>query len=105
VVSGLAKRFQRPAAYISVFFEPVVLIMLLGSAFALFVSLFLLIRPSRFHKFEHGANEWISLRRTIKPLEVMRNSVDAFTFRYPQQVGGTLVLGSIYTLALFTFWA
>lgn len=105
VVSGLAKRFQIPVAYSSVFFEPMVLIMLLGSVFALFISLFMLIRPSQFHKFEHGANGWVSLRRTMKPLEVMRDNVDAFTFRHPQQVGGTLVLGSIYTLALFTFWA
>jgi hypothetical protein len=105
VVSGLAKRFHIPVAYFSVFFEPMVLIMLLGSAFALFISLFLLIRPSRFLKFEHDANKWVSLRHAMKPLEAMRDNVDAFTFRHSQQVGGTLVLGSIYTLALFTFWA
>jgi hypothetical protein len=79
--------------------------MLPGSAFALIISLFLLIRPSWLLSFEHGANKWVSLRRTMEPLEVMHDNVDAFTFRHSQQMGGTLVLGSIYTLALLTFWA
>lgn len=105
VISGLAKRFRMPTAYISALYDPMVLIAILGSAFVLFISLFVLYRPSLFSKFEHGANEWVSLRRTMKPLEIVRNSVDEFSFRHTLPIGVMLVMGSVYTLGLLTFWA
>lgn len=104
-LAGLAKRFQVPVAYIGVLFDPLVLIALLGATFALFVSLFVLFRPSLLHKLEHGANEWISLRRAMKPLEISHNSVDEFIFSHTQQMGVLLVLGGVYSLVLFTLWA
>lgn len=91
--------------YLGVLFEAMVLITLSGAALALFVSLLVLFRPSLLHKFESAANEWISLRRAMKPLEIMHNNVDEFTFRHTQQMGVILVLCSIYTLAVFTFLA
>jgi hypothetical protein len=104
-VAVLAKRFQVPAAYLGALFGPMELIVLSGAAFALLVSLLLLFRPTLFRKFEHGSNEWVSLRREMKPLEILHNNLDEFTFRHTQQIGMMLVLGSVYTLVMFTFWA
>jgi hypothetical protein len=78
---------------------------LLGAIFALIVSLFVFFRPSLMRGFERGANQWISLRRALKPLEIAHNSVDEFTFRHTQQMGVILVLGSLYTLVVLTSWA
>ncbi|TAJ78929.1 MAG: hypothetical protein EPO42_06990 [Gallionellaceae bacterium] len=104
-IAGLAKRFHVPIAYVGALFDPLVLIALLGATFAMFVSLFVLFRPSLLRQFEHGANQWVSLRRALKPLEVSRGSVDEFAFLHTRQMGVLLVLGSIYTLVLLTFWA
>lgn len=104
-IAGLSTHFRVPVAYVSALFDPLVLIALLGATFALFVSLFVLFRPSLLREFEHSANQWVSLRRGLKPLEVSHGGVDEFTFRHTQQMGVLLVLGSIYTLVLLTFWA
>lgn len=104
-ISALAKHFQMPATYIGALFDPMIFVALLGSTFALFVSLLVLFHPRLFQKFERGANKWISLRRALKPMEIPRNNLDEFTFRHTQQMGVMLVIGSIYTLALLTFWA
>ena len=93
------------SGYGGVFLETMVLIALLGAALALLVSLIVLFRPSLLRKFEAAANEWISLRDAMKPLELLHNNVDEFTFRHTQQMGVVLVLCSIYTLAVFTFLA
>lgn len=87
------------------FFETMVLIALLGAALALCVSLIVLFRPSLLRKFESAANEWISLQDAMKPLDLLHNNVDEFTFRHTQQMGVVLVLCSVYTLAVFTFLA
>ncbi len=93
------------SSYIGVLFDSMVLIALLGAALALFVSLIVLFRPSLLRKFESAANEWISLRDALKPLEILHNNVDEFTFRHTQQMGVILVLCSVYTLVVFTFLA
>lgn len=91
------------SGYIGVLFDSMVLIALLGAALALFVSLIVLFRPSLLRKFESAANEWISLRNALKPLDISHNNVDEFTFRHAQQMGVILVLCSVYTLVVFTF--
>jgi len=101
-IAGLARHFRVSAAYIDVLFNPLVLIALLGATFALFVSLFVLFRPSLLSGFERAANQWLSLRRALKPLEISRNGVDEFTFRYTQQMGVMLMLGSLYALVMLT---
>ena len=93
------------SGYGGMFFETMVLIALLGAALALCVSLIVLFRPSLLRKFESAANEWISLRDAMKPLDFLHNNVDEFTFRHTQQMGVVLVLCSVYTLAVFTFLA
>jgi hypothetical protein len=104
-ISGLAQGFQMTSADIGWLFNPMELIVLLGAVFALLVSLLMLFRPGRFRLFEHGANKWVSLRRTMKPLEILHNDVDEFTFRHTPLTGVMLLVGSIYTLVMLTFWA
>lgn len=104
-IAGLAKHFHIPPAYIGSLFEQLVLIELLCATFALFVSMFVLFAPNLLRKFEHGANKWVSLRRALKPLEVWHSGVGEFTFHHTQQVGMTLLLGSVCMMALLTLLA
>jgi hypothetical protein len=104
-IAGIAKHFHVPVAYIGVLFDPLVLIALLGATFALFVSLFVLFRPSQLREFEKVANQWVSMRQTLKPLEVPRSGVDEFALRHASKTGAVLVMGSLYALVLLTWWA
>ena len=103
-IAGLSRYFFLPPGLIGGLLDALVLSALLGAMFAAFVSLFLLLRPSMLKDFEQGANRWISLRRGLKPLEIRREGLDEYTFKYNRQAGILLVLGSLYTLALLTFW-
>ncbi len=103
-VIGLAKRFGLPSGVIGGLLDALVMSALLGALFAAFVSLFLLLRPSLLRDFEQGANRWVSLRQALKPVEVPREGVDEYVFKYARQAGILLMLGSLYTLALLTFW-
>ncbi|MDP2805311.1 MAG: hypothetical protein Q8O24_05155 [Gallionellaceae bacterium] len=104
-VLGLSQRFHVPISYVSAWFDSWVLIAILGATFALVISLFVLFRPSSLKDFEGKANQWISLRNALKPLEIPRSGVDELAFRYAQQVGVMLIIGSLYTLVLLTIWA
>lgn len=103
-VIGLSRRFYLPEGLVGGLLDAMVLSALLGTLLAVFVSLFLLLRPSMLRDFEQDANRWISLRRGLKPLEVRREGLDEFVYKYARQAGILLVLGSLYTLALLTFW-
>ena len=103
-ISGLAKHFKLPPALVGGLLDALVLSALLGALFAAFISLFLLLRPSLLREFEQGANHWVSLRRTLKPMEIPRAGVDEFIFQHGRRAGILLVLGSLYILALLTFW-
>ena len=104
VFIGLSRSFALPPALIEVLLDSAVFSILLGAAFALIVSLFLLIRPSMLRGFEQGANQWISLRRALKPFEISRVGVDEYVFRNVQMAGVLLLFGSLYTLAGLTIW-
>jgi len=84
--------------------DSAVLTILLGSALALIISLFMLIRPSMLKGFEQDANQWVSLRRVLKPLEISRFAVDNYVFQNVQMTGTLLLLGSLYTLSGLTIW-
>lgn len=103
-VSGLSRHLFLPPGLMAGLLDALVLSTLLGTLFAVFVSLFLLLRPSMLRDFEHGANRWVSLRRGLKPLEIRREGIDEYTFKYNRQAGILLVLGSLYTLVLLIFW-
>jgi hypothetical protein len=103
-VIGLAGYFHLAEGLAGGLLDALVLSILLGALFAVFVSLFLLLRPSMLRDFEQGANRWVSLRRGLKPLEVRRAGVDEHVFKYGRQAGTLLVLGSLYTLSSLIFW-
>ena len=103
-VIGLSRYCHLPEGLAAGLLDAMVLSALLGVLFAVFVSLFLLLRPSMLRDFEQGANSWVSLRRGLKPLEIGRAGVDEYIFKYGRQAGLLLVLGSLYALSLLTFW-
>jgi hypothetical protein len=104
ILIGLSRAFAIPPVLTEVLLDSAVLSILLGAAFALIISLFLLIRPSMLRGFEQGANRWISLRRALKPFEISRIGVDEYVFQNVQMAGVLLLFGSLYTLVGLTHW-
>jgi len=104
VLIGLSRAFAFPLMFTDVLLDAAVFSILLGAVFALIISLFLLLRPSLLRGFEQGANQWISLRRALKPLEISRGGVDEYVFQNVQMAGVLLLFGSLYTLAGLTIW-
>lgn len=77
--------------------DAMVLCSLIGAVVALIVGLFLWLRPSLLRDVEEDANQWVSLRRATKVLDVPHHDqVDRFVERHAQKVGGLLLLGSLY---------
>ncbi|HLP98884.1 MAG TPA: hypothetical protein VK149_10600 [Sideroxyarcus sp.] len=103
-IIGLSKSIGWPQGLTGGLLDALALSAFLGALLAAFVGLFLLFRPSLLRDFEQEANQWISLRRALKPLEVTRHGVDEQVFKYARQAGVALILGSLYTLALLTTW-
>lgn len=103
-IVGLSRRFNWPALAAGGVLDALVLSAMLGALFAAFVALFLLMRPSLLREFEQGANQWVSLRRALKPMEMPRKGVDEYVFQHSRRAGILLVLGGLYTLVLLTFW-
>ena len=103
-INGLSRYFNLQVALVGALLDALVLSALLGAFFAAFVSVFLLLRPSQLRDFEQGANRWLSLRRALKPAEIPRKGVDEYVFQHGRRAGILLVLGSLYTLVLLTFW-
>ena len=104
ILIGFSIRFSIPPVFSEILIDAGVLSILLGAAFAFVVSLFLLFRPSMLKGFEQGANQWISLRRALKPFESFRDGIDAYAFHNAQMTGVLLLFGSLYTLAGLTNW-
>lgn len=104
IMSGLANYFYLPSSLVGALLDATVLSALLGALFAGFISLFLLLRPSMLREFEQGANQWLSLRRALKPMEIPRHDVDEYVFKYGHQAGTLLVVGSLYVLAILLSW-
>lgn len=103
-LAGLSRIFLLTPMVTGVLLDVLVLSILFGTAFATIVSLFMLSRPSMLREFEQGANQWLSLRRSIKPLEKKRRGMDDFVFRNVQLSGVLLLLGSLYALTGVTVW-
>lgn len=91
-----------------VMLEPVtdalVFVFIGGAILAFFVGLFLIIRPSMLRDWEQGANQQLSLRTSLRPLEIQYNQIDGFLARHFQWVGVLLVGASLYVLVALTFW-
>jgi len=102
-LEGLAKHFNYYPSIVGGLLDALVLSSLLGALCAIFVALSLMLRPSLLRGFEDIANQWLSLRRALKPMEVPRDNVERYVQRYTRQVGTFLLLGSLYTLVLLAY--
>lgn len=80
--------------------DALVLVSITGAVFAMLISFFLLFRPSMLRDFELRAHQKISLRQTIKPLEIQRTWLDRFVFRNMPLFGVLILAGSLYTLVV-----
>lgn len=76
--------------------DVLVLASLTGAVVALFVGLFLWLRPSLLRGIEKETNQWISSRRATKAMDVPHDQVNRYVARHVRQIGGLLLLGSIY---------
>jgi hypothetical protein len=85
-----------PAKLLGGLLDAMVLGLLVGSAVALMVGLFLWLRPSLLRGMEEVANQWVSSRRVTKMLDVPHGQVDIFIARHAQRAGWLLLVGSIY---------
>ncbi|MBU0622825.1 MAG: hypothetical protein KJ795_13390 [Gammaproteobacteria bacterium] len=103
-IIGLSRHYSLPPSLTGGLLDALVLSSLLGALLALLVSLFLLLRPSLLRDFEQGANQWLSLRRALKPAEMPRAGVDEYVYSHGRQVGMMLVLGSLYVLVFLLSW-
>ncbi len=103
-IAGLSRHFNYPPSLVEGLLDATVLSALLGALCAVFVALFVLFRPSLLRGFEQHANQWLSLRKAIKPLDVQRDDVDRYVLRHARQIGIFLLLGGLYTLVFLLIW-
>lgn len=82
--------------------DALALALLSGAVVALFAGLFLWLRPSLLRGIEESANQWISLRRATRMLDIPHDEVERFVAEHASRAGWLLLLGSIY-LAFATF--
>ncbi len=103
-VAGLVHRFSYPSALAEAMVDALVLIAFLGALSAVLVSVFILFRPSLLRGFETQANQWLSLRKSIKPLEIPRDDLERYVERHARQFGILFMLGGLYVLVLLLAW-
>ena len=87
-----------PSALLDGLLDALVLSALTGAVVSFYVGLLLWLRPSLLRGAEDVANQWLSMRRAARPLEIPRDQVDAYVAGHTQRVGWLLLLAS---LALF----
>lgn len=85
-----------PSWQLDILLDALALASLVGAVVALFVGLFLWLRPSLLRGIEEEANRWISWRRAAKPLAISRDQVEQFVAGHAKRLGWLLLLGSIY---------
>ncbi len=84
--------------------QALVLFARIGGAVALLAGLFIWLRPSLLRGLEKESNQWVSLRRATKVLDVSHDQVDLFVERHAQRVGWLLLVGSIYLFVAMFLW-
>lgn len=103
-IQVIAKNTHYPPSLLIALLDAGVLIALLGAMAALFVGLFLMLRPSLLRGFESGANQWVSMRKALKPLEVQHDVLGKWVDRHLRQFGLFLMLGGVYVFVTFLIW-
>lgn len=104
LLANLARMHLVQPVLLEILLDTLVLVFLAGALLALLVSLFLIFRPSMLRDLEIGANQRISVRQTLKPMEMQHVELDQLVFRHIQVVGVLLLCGSLYTLVVLASW-
>lgn len=81
------------------------LIILLGALAAATIGALSLFRLDILRYWSDAANRWVSLRRSSKPLEVPRYSVDTMVRATPRVWGGVITLLALYVLVMLSWFA
>lgn len=84
--------------------DTLVLLFIAAAILAIMVSQFLIFRPSVLRDFELSANQNVSLRSSLKPMEVQRDNLDKLVFENVQLIGVFLMGASLYTLVMLAIW-
>jgi len=101
---SLAKLKMVPPIWVSPLLDTFILVFLAGAVAAAIVSVFLIFRPSMLREMELGANQSVSMRQSLKPMEVQRGNVDQLVFEHVRLVGVLLLGGSLYALVVLLNW-
>ena len=104
LLANLAKMHLLQPLLLEPLLDTLVLLLLAGALLALLVSLFLIFRPSLLREMELGVNQPVSLRESLKPMEIQRDNLDRLVFRHVQKAGLLLLCGSLYTLVMLAYW-
>lgn len=103
-VATLSASISYPPLLVEAMLDALVLTAMSGALCAILVALFMLFRPSLLRGFEEEANQWVSLRKSLKPMEISRHGLDRYVLRHARLSGIFLILGSLYTLLILIFW-
>lgn len=80
------------------FIQGIIWIIRIASVLAMLAGLVVLFRPSLLKRFEDVANNWVSTRKMMRPLEQSYTMTDSFAARHPRLAGGLISLVSLYAL-------
>jgi len=92
------------SVYTSLLLDTLALLMLSAAMLGLILGLFLLLRPSMLRELEQEANQRMTLRRALKPVEIQHAHLDRLVFSHIQLAGLLLLCGSLYALVALGLW-
>ncbi|MDP1850594.1 MAG: hypothetical protein Q8K79_22575 [Solirubrobacteraceae bacterium] len=98
-LSGYAPSWQ-----LDILLDALVLASLIGAVVALFVGLFLWLRPSLLRGIEESANQCVSTDRAVRALEVPHDQVERFVAGHFKRVGWLLLVASGYLFFVLFRW-
>lgn len=104
LIAALIKVRWLQAAWVEPAVDTLVLVLLVGAILALVVGMFMVFSPSLLRDLELGANQRISLRQTLKPVEIQRGNVDQLIFGNVRLAGVVLLGSSLYALVVLLSW-
>lgn len=80
--------------------DTLVLFFLAGAVLAVLIGLFLIFRPSLLRDLEAGANQRVSVRQSLKPVEIPHDKLDKLVIRHTALTGVLILGASLYTLVV-----
>ncbi len=82
--------------------DSVILFFLIGSVSALLIGLLFLLSPAAADRFNRYLNRWVSMRRSMKPME-SPHFTERFLYRHHRAFSLFILLGGSYILYQFGF--